>query len=48
MREFKQHPDTSMPQFLKFPVEDEADFDSLRAERLEFSPELRSRTLARP
>lgn len=34
MREFKQHRDTSMPQFLKFPVESEADFDTLLAERL--------------
>jgi uroporphyrinogen decarboxylase len=34
MREFKEHRDTSMPQFLKFPVENEVDFEKLRAERL--------------
>jgi len=41
MREFIEHADTSMPQFLKFPVEDEADFDKLYAERLQLSTELR-------
>jgi hypothetical protein len=34
MREFKQHRDTSMPQFVKFPVADEADFAKLEATRL--------------
>jgi hypothetical protein len=34
MREFKQHRDTSMPQFVRFPVEDEADSERLAAERL--------------
>ena len=34
MREFKEHADTSMPQFIKFPVENDADFDKLVAERL--------------
>jgi hypothetical protein len=34
MRVFKTHSDTSMPQFLRFPVENEADFAKLEAERL--------------
>ena len=34
MREFKQHADTSMPQFVKFPVETAAEFESFAAERL--------------
>ena len=34
MREFIEHRDTSMPQFIRFPVEDEADFDRLARERL--------------
>jgi len=34
MREFKEHADTSMPQFVKFPVENLADFERLAAERL--------------
>jgi hypothetical protein len=34
MREFKEHADMSMPQFIKFPVENEADFEKLVAERL--------------
>ena len=41
MREFKQHRDTSMPQFIKFPVENEGDFEKLRAERLALNPEQR-------
>jgi uroporphyrinogen decarboxylase len=41
MREFKQHRDTSMPQFIKFPVENEQDFEKLRAERLVLNPEQR-------
>jgi uroporphyrinogen decarboxylase len=41
MREFKQHRDTSMPQFLRFPVENEEDFEKLRAERLVLNPEQR-------
>lgn len=27
MRELKEHPDTSMPQFVRFPVEDEEDYE---------------------
>jgi hypothetical protein len=34
MREFKQHHDMSMPQFVKFPVENEAEFAQFAAERL--------------
>jgi uroporphyrinogen decarboxylase len=34
MREFVEHRDTSMPQFVRFPVENEADFERLEAERL--------------
>ena len=34
MREFKGYGSSSMPQFLRFPVEDEADFDRLCRERL--------------
>jgi uroporphyrinogen decarboxylase len=34
MREFKEHSDTSMPQFLKFPVENRSDFEKLSSERL--------------
>ena len=34
MREFKQHHDRSMPQFVKFPVETEAEFERFAAERL--------------
>ena len=34
MREFKQHHDMSMPQFVKFPVENEAEFEQFAAERL--------------
>lgn len=34
MREFKQHHDASMPQFIKFPVESEAEFERFAAERL--------------
>jgi hypothetical protein len=34
MREFKTHTDTSMPQFVKFPVENRAEFESFAAERL--------------
>src|ERR1019366_3902085 len=34
MREFKQHHDMSMPQFIKFPVETEAEFEQFAAERL--------------
>jgi len=34
MRELKEHADTSMPQFLRFPVETEDDFDALVATRL--------------
>ncbi len=34
MREFKQHHDASMPQFIKFPVANEAEFEKFAAERL--------------
>jgi hypothetical protein len=34
MREFKRHHDRSMPQFVKFPVETEAEFERFAAERL--------------
>lgn len=41
MRELKKHRDTSMPQFLKFPVANESDFERLAAERLELNAEAR-------
>ena len=41
MRELKVERDTSMPQFLRFPVENEADFEQLRRERLVLNPDLR-------
>jgi uroporphyrinogen decarboxylase len=41
MREFKEHRDTSMPQFVKFPVENEDDFEVLEAERLGLNVEAR-------
>jgi uroporphyrinogen decarboxylase len=41
MREFKEHSDTSMPQFIKFPVENGADFDKLAQERLGLNAEQR-------
>lgn len=34
MREFKQHSKSSMPQFIKFPVENETEFDQFAAQRL--------------
>ncbi len=34
MREFKTHTDTSMPQFVKFPVENRKEFEAFAAERL--------------
>jgi hypothetical protein len=34
MREFKEHVDTSMPQFVKFPVANRAEFEAFAAERL--------------
>ncbi len=39
MREFKERSDTSMPQFLKFPVESLEDFEPFAAERLALNPE---------
>ena len=39
MREYKEHSDTSMPQFLKFPVETLEDFERLSGERLGISVE---------
>jgi uroporphyrinogen decarboxylase len=41
MREFVEHRDTSMPQFVKFPVEDEADFERLEEERLGLNADVR-------
>ena len=41
MREFKEHRDTSMPQFVRFPVESEEDFEQLAGERLGLNPEVR-------
>lgn len=41
MREFKEHRDTSMPQFVQFPVATEADFERLVPERLALNPEAR-------
>ena len=41
MREFKEHSDTSMPQFVKFPVETPEDFEKFAAERLALNREQR-------
>lgn len=41
MREFKTHHDTSMPQFVKFPVETEVEFERFAAERLALNAEQR-------
>ena len=41
MKEFKQHSDTSMPQFIKFPVENEKEFDVFAAERLALNTDQR-------
>lgn len=41
MREFKKHSDTSMPQFVKFPVETLEEFEQFAAERLTLNPKLR-------
>jgi hypothetical protein len=41
MREFKSHSDTSMPQFIKFPVEGPEDFEKVAGERLALNAELR-------
>ena len=41
MREFKEHRDTSMPQFMKFPVENEDEFEQFAAERLTLNADLR-------
>jgi uroporphyrinogen decarboxylase-like protein len=41
MREFKTNRDMSMPQFVKFPVESEAEFDQFAAERLALNAEQR-------
>lgn len=41
MREFKEHRDTSMPQFLKFPVENEAEYEGFKRERLALSADYR-------
>ena len=39
MRELKTHTDTSMPQFVKFPVETLAEFEAFAAERLALNPQ---------
>lgn len=41
MRELKTHTDTSMPQFVKFPVENRAEFEAFAAERLTLNPDKR-------
>jgi hypothetical protein len=41
MRELKTHTDTSMPQFVKFPVENRAEFEAFAAERLALNAERR-------
>ncbi len=41
MREFKGHRDASMPQFIKFPVVNEEDFERLAMERLGLNAEVR-------
>jgi hypothetical protein len=41
MREFIEHRDTSMPQFVRFPVENEADFRRLEAARLGLNADVR-------
>ncbi|MCL4506167.1 MAG: hypothetical protein M1434_11655 [Chloroflexi bacterium] len=41
MREFKQHRDTSMPQFIRFPVVDKASFSTVETERLGLQAEIR-------
>jgi uroporphyrinogen decarboxylase len=41
MRELKTHTDTSMPQFVKFPVENRAEFEAFAAERLALNAEAR-------
>ena len=41
MREFKTHHDMSMPQFVKFPVENEAEFEQFAAERLALNADQR-------
>jgi uroporphyrinogen decarboxylase len=41
MREFKEHSDTSMPQFVRFPVENPDDFETFAAERLALNSEAR-------
>ena len=37
MKEFKQHQYSSMPQFIKFPVENESEFDEFATERLQLN-----------
>jgi len=41
MREFKDRRDASMPQFIKFPVASQEDFDRLKEERLGLNEEVR-------
>lgn len=38
MREFKEHSDTSMPQFIKFPVETADEFEKFAVDRLGLNP----------
>ena len=41
MRELKEHRDTSMPQFIRFPVADLADFQRVASERLGLNEDVR-------
>ncbi|MFP4564064.1 MAG: uroporphyrinogen decarboxylase family protein [Spirochaetia bacterium] len=41
MKEFKEHSDTSMPQFIKFPVENREDYQKFKKERLQLAPDIR-------
>ena len=41
MREFKEHQYSSMPQFIKFPVENEAEFEAFTEQRLKLNAEER-------
>jgi uroporphyrinogen decarboxylase len=41
MREFREHADTSMPQFVRFPVENPDDFETFAAERLALNADAR-------
>ena len=41
MKELKVGRDTSMPQFLKFPIETDSDYEKFKSERLQLRPDLR-------